>query len=253
MRHDSAATMAEPDDGTAGDASPVGRARAGRGRRARWPVALVLAWAMLAVADVAVFHSAIFRSGPDSGHTAAEAAAAPGAAAHRHATRSHPPPARARASRRPGARARVLAPVSASAFGPTGPGSGDNPQNTSLAIDASTTTAWITHWYRTARFGGLQAGTGLLIDMGHPVRITRVQIVLGSTRGADLELLTGNAPSLADQRLQASASDAAGTLRLKLARPERARYLLVWFTLLPPDSTGTFQASVYNIKIVGRR
>ena len=44
-----------------------------------------------------------------------------------------------------------------------------------------------------------------------------------------------------------------GTLRLKLARPERARYLLVWFTLLPPDSTGTFQASVYNIKIVGRR
>jgi hypothetical protein len=31
----------------------------------------------------------------------------------------------------------------------------------------------------------------------------------------------------------------------------RARYVLIWFTLLPPDSAGTFQAVVYNVTISG--
>jgi len=82
----------------------------------------------------------------------------------------------------------------------------------------------VTDWYRTAQFGGLQAGTGLLIDMDHRVRITSVQIILGSARGADLQLLTGNVPALASMRLRASASDAGGTLQLKLADSKRARW-----------------------------
>jgi len=211
-----------------------------------WPAALVLVWAALAVADVAVFHSSL-----SSRPAAARPAAASGVAAHGHARASsstRPTPARTRAPRP----LRVLAPVSVTAIGPAGPGSGDNPQAASMAIDASTTTAWVSNWYRTPEFGGLQAGTGLLVDMGRTVRATRVQITLGSARGADLQVLTGNVPALTQQRLQASASDAGGTVRLTLARPERARYLVVWFTLLPPDSSGTFQVSVYGIKIFGR-
>ena len=42
------------------------------------------------------------------------------------------------------------------------------------AIDASRATAWRTDWYTTARFGNLYPGTGLLLDMGHPVTITGV-------------------------------------------------------------------------------
>ena len=42
-------------------------------------------------------------------------------------------------------------------------------------------------------------------------------------------------------------------MRLRLSRPKRARYLLIWFTLLPPDSAGTFQVSVYNLVIMGTR
>ena len=30
-----------------------------------------------------------------------------------------------------------------------------------------------------------------------------------------------------------------------------ARYVLVWFTQLPPDSTGTYQADVYNVSVSG--
>jgi lipopolysaccharide exporter len=221
--------------------------------RVRCPVLLAVALSTLAVAGIV-----IFRVGPGLGHAAAaKPAVTRSVVGHRHtgpSAPSHPAPTtarRARGSARPTAAARVLVPVSAAAFGPAGSGSGDNPQNAYKAIDASTATAWATDWYRTAQFGGLEADTGLLIDMGRPVSITSVQIILGSARGADLQLLTGNAPALAKLRLQASASDAGGTLRLNLARPERARYLLIWFTLLPPDSSGTFEASVYNVRLEG--
>jgi hypothetical protein len=237
--------MAEPDDITATDSVPPVRGGGLSGaRRARWPLVLVLVWATLALADIAIFHS-----GADSGHAAAKAAAAPGLAAHGHNASD----ARLRVlpSAHRSALVRVLAPASASAFGPGGLGSGDNPQDAYLAIDASTATAWVSRWYRTPQFGGLQAGTGLLIDMGRSVKITSVRILLGSASGADLQLLTGKVPDLAGLRLQASASDIGGRVRLKLAKPERARYLLVWFTLLPPDSSGTFQVSVYDVRIVG--
>ena len=205
---------------------------------------LVLAWATLAVADIVFFHA-----GLDAG--VVKSAAAPGVAARGHgraSVPSHPTPTRTPPSRR----GNLLVPASASAIGPAGPGSGDNPQDAYRAIDASMATDWITDWYGTAHFAGLKAGTGLVIDMGHAVRITSVQIVLGRAHGADLELLTGKLPVLARQRLQASVSDAGGRVRLKLARPQRARYLIVWFTLLPPDSSGTFRASVHNIRIYGR-
>jgi O-antigen/teichoic acid export membrane protein len=177
----------------------------------------------------------------------ASASAHPGASAS-----SHPTPLTAQASD-------VLDPVSASAFGPKGAGTGDNPKSADKVIDTSSATAWTTDWYRTAQFGGLQAGTGLLIDMGHRVRITKVRIVLGSERGADLQLLTGNVPVMAQQQVQATASDAGGVLQLSLTKPGLSRYLLIWFTALPPAAPGTFQpapglfqASVYNVTIYGR-
>jgi hypothetical protein len=175
---------------------------------------------------------------------------AAGAAGHKHtqATAQAPAPVKTRAHARA---AQALTPASISAFGSAGPGSGDNPQAASMAIDASRATDWTTDWYRTAHFGGLQPGTGLLLDMGHLVTITGAQIVLGSSSGADLQVRTGKAPVLTKMRLQASTADASGTVHLSLARPHRARYLLIWFTQLPPDSAGTFQASVYDVRVKG--
>jgi hypothetical protein len=120
-----------------------------------------------------------------------------------------------------------------------------------MAIDQSTATAWTTDWYRTAHFGGLQAGTGLLIDMGHPVTITNARIILGNSRGADLQVLTGGTPLLTRMRRQARASDAGGDVHLSLARPGRARYVVIWFTRLPAASPGKFQASVYSVRLRG--
>jgi Helix-turn-helix domain len=144
--------------------------------------------------------------------------------------------------------ARVLTPVSAAAFGP---GGGDNPQLARRAIDGSHATAWRTDWYTTASFGNLYPGTGLLLDMGHPVTITGMQISLGSAPGAALQIRVGGARGLGQRPPAARAAGAAGVLRLRFSRPAHGRYVLLWFTRLPADPAGTFQASVYNIKLTG--
>jgi hypothetical protein len=40
-------------------------------------------------------------------------------------------------------------------------------------------------------------------------------------------------------------------VRLRLNSPAHGRYVLIWFTNLPPDSSGTFQVSVYNVRLQG--
>ena len=165
------------------------------------------------------------------------ATASPAPAASQGPARANPPPA-----------ARALAPVSAAA---AGPGGGDNPQFAHRAIDASHATAWRTDWYTTARFGNLYPGTGLRLDMGHPVTVTGVRISLGSAAGAALQIRVGAARGLAQRPPVARAAGAAGVLRLRFSRPAHGRYVLLWFTTLPADPAGTFQASVYNIKLTG--
>ena len=144
--------------------------------------------------------------------------------------------------------ARALTPVGAAA---DGPGGGDNPQLAYRAIDGSHATAWRTDWYTTARFGNLYPGTGLRLDMGHPVTVTGAAISLGRAAGAALQVRVGAARGLAQLQPAARAAGAAGVLRLRFSRPAHGRYVLLWFTRLPTDPAGTFQASVYSIKLTG--
>ena len=183
---------------------------------------------------------------PAQTHEAASGLAPQASSAPTHA------PAPAPTASVPGARA--LKPVSATAFDPYGDGQGENSSLVPLAIDASRATAWHTQWYATARFGDLKPGTGLLLDMGRDVTVTSVRVLLGSASGADFQLRAGDTgSSLANLRPVARATGAGGNVHLRLATPAHARYLLIWFTKLPPDSSGTFQADVYNVKVEGRR
>jgi hypothetical protein len=88
--------------------------------------------------------------------------------------------------------------------------------------------------------------------MGRPVTITAAQITLGSGHGATLQLRIGTAPTLADLPPVAHAGNASGVVRLRLTAPAHGHYVLIWFTSLPPGPAGTFQASVYSIRLQGR-
>jgi transcriptional regulator with XRE-family HTH domain len=168
-----------------------------------------------------------------------------------HPSSSHSPSPRPSASPSGVVQDQLLAPVSASAFGPGGAGHGDNPQLARLAIDHSMRTAWQTDWYATPTFGGLQAGTGLLIDLGKQVTIASAKLTLGTVHGASIQLRTGNTATLAGLQPQATVTGAAGLTQISLPAPVQARYLLIWFTRLPADSAGTFQALLYNVAVYG--
>ena len=146
----------------------------------------------------------------------------------------------------------TLAPASVAAFGPAGLADGDDPQGAAQAIGGDPAQPWISQWYATAHFGALKQGTGLLLDMGRPVIVASVRLSLVYS-GADIQLRAGSKPVPAWLPRVASASNAGGTVRLQPGSPVRVRYVLVWFTKLPPDNAGTYRAGVYRITVQGHR
>jgi cytoskeletal protein RodZ len=149
--------------------------------------------------------------------------------------------------------AQTLTAASVAAFGPAGTADGDDPGNVARATSGNPATPWNSDWYTTSDFGHLQTGTGLLLDMGRTVTISSVRLSLDGSRGADLQLRAGSAPTLAGLHTVATAAGAGGTLELSLTSPAHARYLLIWFTKLPLDNAGTYQASIYAITVRGLR
>jgi hypothetical protein len=188
--------------------------------------------------------------------TSAASSARAQSVAHRHTSpgRQTPPtptPAPPTTAAPGAVPARPLTPASAAAFGPYGAGQGDNSDLAYLAIDGNPATAWHSDWYTTAHFGNMYPGTGLLVDMGRPTTITAARITLGRAHGARFQLRVGAAPALADLPVVAQAANAGGAVRLRPPTPAHGRYVLIWFTSLPSDPAGTFQASVYNIRLEG--
>ncbi len=216
---------------------------------------IALGGALLAVAGLGGILLIVGTSGQAARHAVA---------AGRHRSAAHPaltrPPPPARSARPPGptpsassASSRLvqaLVPANIAAFGPGGTGHGDSPQLARQALAGKAAGPWHSAWYTTPHFGNLQTGTGLLLDMGRTVTITSAWITLGNHSGADLSLRVGNSPALASLPPVARANGGGGLVQLKAA-PTQGRYVLVWFTKLPPDQAGTFQVSVYDVKLVG--
>jgi hypothetical protein len=143
--------------------------------------------------------------------------------------------------------------ASAAGFGPGGLADGDNSRVASYAITRGAPGPWQSQWYATAQFGNLKQGTGLILDLGRTATVTSVRIDLASYQGANLQLRVGDTDgALSSLRVAAAADDVGGTVRLRLRSPQQARYVLIWFTLLPPNGAGQYQASVYHVVVNGR-
>jgi hypothetical protein len=237
---------------TAADAfEPVRPVRMHGRRGSRWPI-LLLALLVVAVGTTGYF--LVAGSSGDSHvpqasqtHRVTKHHASPAPTPSQHTT-SPASPTPAPPSAPP---VRPLTPASVTAFGPGGSGQGDNAPLAHNAIDGRPGSAWHTDWYTTPEYGGLQHGTGLLLNMGRLVTITSARFTIGGS-GAAVQLRAGNAPSLAQLKQVAHAADAGGVVNLRLATPAHGRYLLIWITKLPPDSSGTFQASVSGIQLSGQ-
>jgi cytoskeletal protein RodZ len=220
-----------------------GSPRGGHWGRRLVPVAYVLCLVVVGLAAIRLTSGTGGLLRPAAASSARAAAQAAGLSAHPAPSSSPvtatPPPAAVT----------TVTPASATAYGPGGPSHGDNPQRASRALSGNPATPWRTDWYTTARFGNLQDGTGLLLTLDQTVTATSVTIRLGSSHGANLEVRAGT--SLSDMPVTATTADAGGIVQLPLAGQPRVRYLLIWFTRLPPDSTGTYRAEVSSVTVSG--
>jgi len=145
----------------------------------------------------------------------------------------------------------AIVPVSAVAFGPDGTADGDNPQIAARVL-TDPALGWVTQWYASPNFGDLKQGTGLLLDMGRTVTVASVKLTLGSPPGTELELRLGATPDFSALSLVTTRTATRDTLTLPLTAPARARYVLVWFTRLPPDGAGTYQVTVHHVTVQGQ-
>jgi hypothetical protein len=125
----------------------------------------------------------------------------------------------------------------------------ENPQTAKLAIDGDPATAWRTSLYKRADLGNLKPGVGLVVDLGEPRQVTRVELMLGGT-GTTVELRTGDRPdpTLATFRLVASATEVGPTATL--SPNATARYWNVWLTRLPA-AEGGFRGQVFEARFFG--
>jgi cytoskeletal protein RodZ len=181
---------------------------------------------------------------------AASASASSGAPASAAASASASAPASNPAAPPAAQPATTLAVKSATAFGPDGASDGDNPAKAGGALGGAAQ-PWSTQWYTTPSFGMLKHGTGLLVSLRQTATVTSVRIYLSSYRGAKLQLRAGS--SVQDLRTVATAGNAGGEVKLTLSQPTSARYLLIWFTALPPDGAGHYAETVSRVVVGGHR
>jgi hypothetical protein len=165
-----------------------------------------------------------------------------------------------------GTAVRDLAPVAARGFDPLSSAAEDpGDENTSeapFAVDGDPGTAWHTQYYLgSPRFGGLKSGTGLILDMGRRVEVSSVTVTLGPVPGANVRAEVGNSDTRAPATLGTFTTigrkrDASGRVRFTARAAVKGRFVLIWFTRLPPQapgSTGVFEAEIFGVTVRGAR
>jgi hypothetical protein len=143
----------------------------------------------------------------------------------------------------------VLKPVSATAA--------DNSGEAPAAIDGSPTTDWHSSYYiGNPVFGGLQQGSGLILDMGTQVKLSQVKVLFGTTGPSSVTIGIGNSDnpnSDSGFTTVARSTTAQGNTTFKVSSSARGRYLMIWYTKLPPlaGSSDRFEAQVYDVVVRG--
>ena len=170
----------------------------------------------------------------------------------------------------------VLKPVSDSTFNIDGSPAGntEDPETAGNAIDGSQTTDWDTSYYWGGpKFGGLKAGTGLLINMGHQVKLSQVKVLFGSGATTAEIYLGDSGPSLATSsnalssfKLVSPSTTGTGSTAFNVSSANAnatGQYVLIWLTSLPKMVNPTpaalasangqqlYQGLIYDVVIRG--
>jgi hypothetical protein len=173
------------------------------------------------------------------------------------------PPARNSPSARahPSTTSVAIQPVSAHGFDALNLVTDPGDENTDMAANVLTgnSQGWATQqYYRSPYFGNLKAGTGLILDLGKPVKVSSLTVTFGTVPGADVQIKIGNsdartASNLASMTTVASQSNVSGSTPFTVQHPVLGRYLVIWFTKLPPmaQAPNKYMAQIFGVAIHG--
>ncbi len=129
---------------------------------------------------------------------------------------------------------------------------GDNSENDAAvgrAIDGKTNTAWRSERYDSAQFGGLsKTGVGLILDLGTTSTINEVTVDSIGTGGA-VELRTATESSFDGSTTITQTALNDGSLVMKLTKPVTSRYVILWFTKVPKQTSGEFRLLVSEVSL----
>lgn len=150
--------------------------------------------------------------------------------------------------------ARPVEVTAARDFDPPPAGNGEeNPDSVGLAIDGDPATAWSTLTYQQDMGpGGLKEGVGLVLDLGRPTDVRRVDLTLVGSP-TTVELYGSDTPVDDPGALDPAARGTADGTTLAL-EPEdglEARYLLLWITKMPAVEGGEFRAEIAEVEVRG--
>jgi hypothetical protein len=150
-----------------------------------------------------------------------------------------------------------LNPIGAQGFDALNPGdSGDENTNQAINVINNHAVGWSSQQYFSADLGGLKAGTGLILDMGHTVRLTSVTVKFGPNPGANVQLKLGDSEARSKTNLDSMTTVAqqndvgGGTVTFTVNSKATGQFLVIWFTRMPP-SGGRFMAQVFSVSARG--
>jgi hypothetical protein len=153
--------------------------------------------------------------------------------------------------------AATLTPVSAHGFDAFNLSDTGN-ENTNQAMNVlnGNSEGWSSQEYFTAELGHLKPGTGLILDMGKPVRLSSITVKFGPNPGTDVQIKVGNSDTRSGANLQsmatvASASDIGGTHTFNTTSKATGQFVVIWFTKMPPVASGRYMAQVFTIIVRG--
>jgi serine/threonine protein kinase len=180
-----------------------------------------------------------------------------------HKPHSTPPP-RSSTSAHASASASAVAitPTQAAGFDPLSSVSLDpGDENTNMAANVldGNSQGWETQEYWTSPYlGHLKAGTGLILDLGKAVRVSSITVRFGTVPGANVQIKVGNsnarsAANLASMTTVASQNDLSNSYTFSVVHPVLGRYLVIWFTKLPPmaQKGNRYMAQIFGVAIRG--
>jgi serine/threonine protein kinase len=170
--------------------------------------------------------------------------------------------ARSHAAHKQTAAVTVLTPVAASGYDPlTSPANdpyNENSQLAKYAIDGNPGSAWDSQEYDSASFGNLKTGSGLILDLGRQARLSSITVVFGSSPGANVQIKVGSSEARSAAALNslttvAQATNVSGSYTFTTTSAATGRYVLIWFTSLPPDpgASGKYMAQVSDVIVHG--